>query len=92
MYIILQVPTNSTEPLGVMVLKSRGVFPEARWYWIGVVTLFGFILLFNFLFILALQYLDRKYFSISNLSTNLGCFLSENQKKVLTTKIISCST
>ncbi|PRQ26833.1 putative sulfate-transporting ATPase [Rosa chinensis] len=52
------VSTNSKEPLGIMVLNSRGVFPEARWYWIGVVALFGFILLFNFLFILALQYLE----------------------------------
>ncbi|KAM5582177.1 hypothetical protein ABKV19_002550 [Rosa sericea] len=39
------ISTNSTEPLGVMVLKSRGVFPEAHCYWIGVVALFGFILL-----------------------------------------------
>ncbi|XP_050366568.1 pleiotropic drug resistance protein 1-like [Argentina anserina] len=52
------VPTNSTEPLGVMVLKSRGVFPEASWYWIGVVALLGSILLFNVLFVLALQYLE----------------------------------
>ncbi|RXH72495.1 hypothetical protein DVH24_012179 [Malus domestica] len=54
------VPANSTEPLGVLVMKSRGVLPEARWYWLGVVALLGFILLFNFLFTLALQYLDRK--------------------------------
>ncbi|KAM0973866.1 hypothetical protein ACFX2C_017131 [Malus domestica] len=52
------VPANSTEPLGVLVMKSRGVLPEARWYWLGVVALLGFILLFNFLFTLALQYLD----------------------------------
>ncbi|XP_021800492.1 ABC transporter G family member 39-like isoform X5 [Prunus avium] len=52
------VPANSTEPLGVMVLKSRGVLPEARWYWIGVVASLGFVLLFNFLFTFALQYLD----------------------------------
>ncbi|XP_020424974.1 pleiotropic drug resistance protein 1 [Prunus persica] len=53
-----QVPANSTEALGVLVLKSRGIFPEARWYWIGVAALIGFILLFNILFNLALQYLD----------------------------------
>ncbi|PQQ20294.1 pleiotropic drug resistance protein 1-like isoform X1 [Prunus yedoensis var. nudiflora] len=52
------VPANSTEALGVLVLKSRGIFPEARWYWIGVAALIGFILLFNILFHLALQYLD----------------------------------
>ncbi|KAM5572773.1 hypothetical protein ABKV19_012699 [Rosa sericea] len=52
------VPANSTEALGVMVLKYQGIFPEARFYWIGLVALIGFILLLNFLFTLALQYLD----------------------------------
>ncbi|KOM41952.1 hypothetical protein LR48_Vigan04g215000 [Vigna angularis] len=54
----LHVPPNSTEPLGVKVLKSRGIFPEAYWYWIGVGASIGYMLLFNFLFPLALQYLD----------------------------------
>ncbi|RDX70994.1 Pleiotropic drug resistance protein 1, partial [Mucuna pruriens] len=49
---------NSTEPLGVEVLKSRGLFPEAYWYWIGVGASIGYMLLFNFLFPLALHYLD----------------------------------
>ncbi|KAK7351408.1 hypothetical protein VNO77_10843 [Canavalia gladiata] len=49
---------NSTEPLGVKVLKSRGIFPEAYWYWIGVGASIGYMLLFNFLFPLALHYLD----------------------------------
>lgn len=52
------VPPNSTEPLGVLVLKSRGFFPEANWYWIGLVALIGYIFLFNFLVTLALKYLD----------------------------------
>lgn len=52
------VPADSTEPLGVQVLKSRGIFPEARWYWIGVGALIGYIFLFNFLFTLALSYLN----------------------------------
>ncbi|XP_062030524.1 pleiotropic drug resistance protein 1-like isoform X1 [Rosa rugosa] len=52
------VPANSTEALGVMILKYQGIFPEARFYWIGLVVLIGFILLLNFLFTLALQYLD----------------------------------
>ncbi|XP_024168667.1 pleiotropic drug resistance protein 1 isoform X2 [Rosa chinensis] len=52
------VPANSTEALGVMVLKYQGIPPEARFYWIGLVALIGFILLLNFLFTLALQYLD----------------------------------
>ncbi|XP_008445146.1 pleiotropic drug resistance protein 1-like [Cucumis melo] len=49
---------NSSEPLGISILKSRGIFPEAYWYWIGVGATIGYVLLFNFLFILALHYLD----------------------------------
>ncbi|CAH9131530.1 unnamed protein product [Cuscuta epithymum] len=49
---------NGTEPLGDAIMKSRGFFPEAKWYWIGVVALFGFIVLFNILYTLALQYLN----------------------------------
>ncbi|XP_021608285.1 pleiotropic drug resistance protein 1 isoform X2 [Manihot esculenta] len=52
------VPFLSTEPLGVGLLKSRGIFLEAHWYWIGVGALIGYILLFNFLYTLALKYLD----------------------------------
>ncbi|KAK9032478.1 hypothetical protein V6N11_056740 [Hibiscus sabdariffa] len=52
------VPPNSTEPLGVLILKSRGISPEARWYWIGVGALIGYCFLFDFLFTLALKYLD----------------------------------
>uniref|UniRef100_A0A7N2R4L1 ABC transporter domain-containing protein n=1 Tax=Quercus lobata TaxID=97700 RepID=A0A7N2R4L1_QUELO len=49
---------NSTEPLGIEVLKSRGFFPHAYWYWIGVGALIGFVLLFNAAFTLALTYLN----------------------------------
>ncbi|KAK4590501.1 hypothetical protein RGQ29_020878 [Quercus rubra] len=49
---------NSTEPLGIEVLKSRGFFPHAYWYWIGVGALIGFILLFNAAFTLALTYIN----------------------------------
>ncbi|OMO80597.1 ABC-2 type transporter [Corchorus olitorius] len=52
------IPPNSTERLGVLVLKSRGLFPEAHWYWIGVGALIGYTFLFNFLFTLALKYLN----------------------------------
>ncbi|KAF3961965.1 hypothetical protein CMV_013472 [Castanea mollissima] len=52
------VAPNSSEQLGVLVLKSRGIFPQADWYWIGVGALIGYIFLFNFLFTLALQYLS----------------------------------
>ncbi|XP_048233398.1 pleiotropic drug resistance protein 1-like [Ricinus communis] len=49
---------NSTEPLGVEVLKSRGFFTEAYWYWLGVGALIGFTLVFNFLYTLALTFLN----------------------------------
>ncbi|CAI9094458.1 OLC1v1030203C1 [Oldenlandia corymbosa var. corymbosa] len=52
-----KVPAGLTEPLGVSVLKSRGIFAEPRWYWIGVGALIGYIFLFNFLYTLALTYL-----------------------------------
>ncbi|KAL6568097.1 transcription factor [Orobanche hederae] len=49
---------NTTEPLGVAVLKSRGFLTQANFYWIGVGALFGFIILFNICFMLALTYLN----------------------------------
>ncbi|CAK8543690.1 unnamed protein product [Lathyrus sativus] len=48
---------NSTEPLGIEVLKSRGFFTESYWYWIGVGALIGYTLLFNIGYILALAFL-----------------------------------
>jgi hypothetical protein len=47
--------------LGILVLKSHGIFPEAHWYWIGVAALVGYTFLFNIIITFALQYLDRKY-------------------------------
>ncbi|KAJ4718272.1 Pleiotropic drug resistance ABC transporter [Melia azedarach] len=49
---------NSTEPLGVEILKTRAFFPHAYWYWLGVGATVGFIVLFNFGFTLALTFLD----------------------------------
>ncbi|KAK2452959.1 pleiotropic drug resistance protein [Trifolium repens] len=53
-----KVNQNSNETLGVLVMKTRGFFPQAYWYWIGVGALIGYVFLFNFLFTLALQYLS----------------------------------
>lgn len=53
-----QVLPNSTETLGVAVLKSRGLFTEAKWYWICVGALVGYIFLFNIFNVLALTYLN----------------------------------
>ena len=50
------------EPLGVEILKSRGFFTEAYWYWLAVAALFGFTLLYNLLYILALAFLNRMHY------------------------------
>jgi hypothetical protein len=50
--------------LGLQVLKSRGFFTHAYWYWIGVGALIGFIFLTNFLYTLFLTYLDCEYLYI----------------------------
>ncbi|RZB48334.1 Pleiotropic drug resistance protein 1 [Glycine soja] len=49
---------NSTTPLGVQVLKSRGFFTQSKWYWIGVGALIGYTIVFNIAYILALTYLN----------------------------------
>ncbi|XP_073129423.1 pleiotropic drug resistance protein 1-like [Henckelia pumila] len=53
-----RVPPGSNESVGVSVLRSRGLFPEAYWYWIGVGALIGYVLLFNILDTLALTFLN----------------------------------
>ncbi|VFQ72417.1 unnamed protein product [Cuscuta campestris] len=52
------IAPNGTEPLGDAVVRSRGFFPEAKWYWIGLGALFGFIVAFNVCYALALQFLN----------------------------------
>ncbi|XP_027349850.1 pleiotropic drug resistance protein 1-like isoform X3 [Abrus precatorius] len=49
---------NSTTPLGIEVLKSRGFFTQSKWYWIGVGALIGYTIVFNIGYILALTYLN----------------------------------
>ncbi|KAL6607992.1 hypothetical protein ACP70R_041055 [Stipagrostis hirtigluma subsp. patula] len=48
---------GSTESLGATVLKSRGLFVEAMWYWIGLGALVGYIFMFNGLCTIALTYI-----------------------------------
>ncbi|CAI0473627.1 unnamed protein product [Linum tenue] len=50
---------SSTESLGIQVLRSRGFFTEPHWYWLGVGATFGFLFLFNIVFVLALTFLDK---------------------------------
>nr|BAJ99663.1 predicted protein [Hordeum vulgare subsp. vulgare] len=52
-----RVLQGSNRTLGIDVLKSRGFFTEAKWYWIGVGALVGYVVVFNILFTLALSYL-----------------------------------
>ncbi|KAI0487906.1 hypothetical protein KFK09_027729 [Dendrobium nobile] len=49
---------GTVKSLGIAVLESASVFPEKKWYWIGVGAVFGFAILFNVLFTLALSYLS----------------------------------
>ncbi|KAL9432590.1 hypothetical protein AB3S75_027592 [Citrus x aurantiifolia] len=51
--------SNSNETLGVQVLKSRGFFPHAYWYWLGLGATIGFVLLFNIGFTLSLTFLNQ---------------------------------
>lgn len=53
--------TVSNDTLGVQVLNSRGIFVDPNWYWIGVGALLGYIMLFNILFVVFLDLLDREY-------------------------------
>ncbi|MCD7463346.1 transcription factor [Datura stramonium] len=53
-----QIAPNGTEPLGVVVVRSRGFFTEAYWYWIGVGALIGFTIVLNIFYSLALAYLS----------------------------------
>jgi hypothetical protein len=50
-------PGNSTKPLGVQVLESRGQFADAYWYWIGIGALVGYIIIFNIGFTLAIAFM-----------------------------------
>ncbi|KAH9674753.1 ABC transporter G family member 34 [Citrus sinensis] len=44
--------------VGKLLLKSRGFFTVNYWYWICIGALFGFTILFNILFIAAIQFLN----------------------------------
>ncbi|KAF6166988.1 hypothetical protein GIB67_030681 [Kingdonia uniflora] len=44
--------------MGKALLKSRGLFAESYWYWIGVGALLGYTILFNILFTFFLTYLN----------------------------------
>jgi hypothetical protein len=60
MFFLSKVLPNSMESLGVEVLKSRGFFSQAYWYWIAVGALVGYVLLLNAGFTLALTFFNRE--------------------------------
>ncbi|KAJ8540413.1 hypothetical protein K7X08_030332 [Anisodus acutangulus] len=49
--------TPTGEPLGAAVVRGRGFFPDAYWYWIGIGALVGFIIVFNLCYAIGLAYL-----------------------------------
>ncbi|OQU83826.1 hypothetical protein SORBI_3005G183900 [Sorghum bicolor] len=49
--------TENNDTLGVQILKARGIFVDRNWYWIGVGALLGYIMIFNLLFVLFLDWL-----------------------------------
>uniref|UniRef100_A0A0E0JJJ1 ABC transporter domain-containing protein n=1 Tax=Oryza punctata TaxID=4537 RepID=A0A0E0JJJ1_ORYPU len=49
-----KVLPGSSESLGASVLKSRGLFLETKWYWVGLGALVGYTFLFNCLYTVAL--------------------------------------
>jgi len=51
-------PYEST--VGKSILKERGFFTDEYWYWICIGVLLGFSLIFNFLFIAALEFLNGR--------------------------------
>ncbi|KAH9617721.1 hypothetical protein KSS87_018667, partial [Heliosperma pusillum] len=53
-----KVDPNSSETLGLAVLRERGLFAGANWYWLGIAAMVGFWLLFNSLFTLSLTFLN----------------------------------
>ncbi|XP_074286390.1 pleiotropic drug resistance protein 1-like [Silene latifolia] len=53
-----KVDPNSSETLGLEVLKEHGFYSSAHWYWLGIAAMVGFWLLFNSLFTLSLTFLN----------------------------------
>ncbi|GAU16050.1 hypothetical protein TSUD_339210 [Trifolium subterraneum] len=51
-------PRFNATTVGELLLKARGFYTQDYWFWICIGALFGFSLLFNSLFILAITYLN----------------------------------
>ncbi|KAH9619996.1 hypothetical protein KSS87_023636, partial [Heliosperma pusillum] len=53
-----KVDDSASLTLGEMLLKTKSLFPDSYWYWIGAGALLGYTILFNILFTLFLTYLN----------------------------------
>eukprot|EP00253_Pinus_taeda_P001138 PITA_01138 len=60
------VSNSSNKTVGRAVLESRGLFAEAKFYWIGVGALIGFCVLFNILYTVALACLNQRKDSLTS--------------------------
>lgn len=59
-----QILSTSNSTVGHQLLESRGLNYGDRFFWISIGALFGFVLVFNIGFTLALTFLKRKCFVI----------------------------
>ncbi|GJT62415.1 ribonuclease H-like domain-containing protein [Tanacetum coccineum] len=53
-----KITPNSSDIVGMTLLKSLGIFTQTYWYWIAVAASNGYMFLFNNCFTLALEFLD----------------------------------
>ncbi|XAR49749.1 hypothetical protein NMG60_11033040 [Bertholletia excelsa] len=74
----LQV-TPSSMTLGQKILSSRGLNFEGHFYWISFGALFGFTMIFNFGFALALTHLNSPDKSQTFISSNKPCLPKESE-------------
>jgi hypothetical protein len=49
---------NPNDNVGIKLMTSHRLFSDSYWYWLSIGALVGFDILFNFLYTLALHYLD----------------------------------
>lgn len=61
--------------IGEETLESRGLNFDGYLYWISLGALFGFALVFNFGFILALSFLKRKFSLFLLIGLQVLCLL-----------------
>lgn len=74
-----KILTGTRESLGTSILKSRGLLVQAKWYWIGLGVLIGYIFVFNGLYTAALTYFKSAGIAFSSLQTNA---LEKNHAKL----------